>query len=170
MLLVHFVTIVRFMRIFDILADEYRGQVTEDERLYGSYQQLEQEHEYSESNGHRHEACTYKSIDSSKDEYHADQRKDNDVARHDVGEKTYHQCHWFYEQGDKLDEYQHWLHPARHARRIEQVAPEMFLTVGQDNDERKQGKAACNCNVAGEVGAARKKTKEVIDPDKEKYG
>ena len=124
-----FVSIVRLMRIFYALANKYSRKITEDKRLNSSYQQLEQEHEYSERNGHRHEACTNISIDNREDKYHADKRQDNDMACHDIGKKTYHQCHWLDKQGYDFDKHEHWFHPARNARRIEEVTPEMFLTV-----------------------------------------
>ena len=39
---------VIMMRFFHSLADEYRRQVGEDERLYSSHQQLQKEHEDAE--------------------------------------------------------------------------------------------------------------------------
>ena len=40
--------LIMMMRFFHSLADENRGQVGEDERLYGSHQQLQKEHEDAE--------------------------------------------------------------------------------------------------------------------------
>src|SRR6185312_11988331 len=153
--------------LFYRLADEYSGQVSEDEGLDSRHQQLEEEHEYRERQGDNHETTTYISIEQGKYEYQADNAENNDVTGKHICKKTYHEGYRLNEQRDELDKYQQDLYAKWNVGRIEQVAPEVFVTAGHHYYKCDEGKTAGNSDVTCEVSATRQQAEETVDPDKE---
>ena len=119
------------------LTDKYCRQVGEDKGLDGRNQELQEKHKDREGKRYRYKAPPGHLTQRAENEDHGYDAQDHDVPRQHVGKKTDHQGHRLDEQRDHLDRYQQELNAQGYARRIEQVAPEMFVTVEYHHQKKR---------------------------------
>ena len=123
------------MSVLKCLAYEYCCKICKDKSLDGRNQQLQHKHEYGEGHRYRHKAYTRYLAQCTENKDHRDNAQDNDVACKHVREKTYGKRYRLNEQRNDLDRHQQELDTQWHARRIEQVTPEMFVGPYDHNNK-----------------------------------
>ncbi len=105
--------------------------------------------------------------DACEDENHEYHAQDHDVTGQNVCKQTDGKCDGLYKQGDDFNRHQQQLDAEGHARRIQQVAPEVLVGAHQHYDEGYNREAKRHGDIAGEVEAEGQQAQQIVDPDKE---